>query len=248
MAEYISEVTQISDGTVDVAVVINKNTHKDNLEDLCTACGKLVDYGENVGYLNSMLRYIRENDVSQYDYIILSNTDIHYEMKSFFSRLAENRYNPDIGCIAPSVFSTMTQSYQNPHYVERIPKEKFKRLARIFSHPSLGLLYLRLSEWKAKGETSEKKSSCYVYSPNGSYMIFTKEFIARIKGYEYGVKLYSEESCIGELLCKNGLRCFYDESIEVIHEESTVTGKINYRERFAAWRESIEYILHEFYS
>ena len=43
------------------------------------------------------------------------------------------------------------------------------------------------------------------------------------------------------------MKCFYDDSIAVIHQESSVTGKINYKNRFAAWRESLEYILKEFY-
>ena len=68
-----------------------------------------------------------------------------------------------------------------------------------------------------------------------------------IVGYEYGVKMYSEESAIGELLIRNGMKCFYDASIGVIHQESTVTGNIDYKKRFNAWRDSLQYILSEFY-
>lgn len=248
VSKYISEVSDISNGMVDMVVVNNRNSRREDLDALCAGRAKVVDYGENVGYLNSMLKYIRGEGTDRYDYVILSNTDIHYDMKSFFSRLAEKQYAPDIGCIAPSVFSTKIQNYQNPHYIERIPKEKFERLVRIFGHPWLGRLYLKLSEWKATAATAEKKDSRYVYSPNGSYMIFTRDFIAKIRGYEYGVTLYSEESCVGELLRKHNMKCFYDNSIEVIHQESTVTGKMNYKARFEAWRTSMEYILREFYS
>ena len=63
----------------------------------------------------------------------------------------------------------------------------------------------------------------------------------------YGVKMYSEESAVGELLRHNQMRCYYDDTISVIHQESSVTGKINQAKRFAAWRESLEYILKAFY-
>ena len=72
-------------------------------------------------------------------------------------------------------------------------------------------------------------------------------FIKKICGYEYGVKMYSEESAIGELLIKNNMKCYYEDSLSVIHQESTVTGKINYKKRFNSWRESLEYIIKEFY-
>ena len=78
-------------------------------------------------------------------------------------------------------------------------------------------------------------------------MIFSKSFVSLIRSYRYKALLYSEESCVGELLLRNGLKCYYDSSLEVIHHESIVTGKIDYKKRFALWRESIRVILEEFY-
>jgi hypothetical protein len=78
-------------------------------------------------------------------------------------------------------------------------------------------------------------------------MIFTKKFISLISDYTYGALLYSEESCIGELLIKNGMKCYYDNALEVTHHESTVTGSIDYKKRFDLWRKSIKVILDEFY-
>lgn len=249
---YIQEINSIADGMVEIVLVVNsdKNNQVGVMENYLKSkgieCVRVINYGDNVGYFNAMLKTIKIVDIETYDYVILSNTDIHYN-QDFFRKLAKKEYPNDIGCIAPSVFATQSGSYSNPHYSERISKEKLEKLVNIFKHPLFGKWYLKLAGLKARMKKTEKKPSCYVYSPHGCYMIFTKKFIKRVYGYEYGVKMYSEESAVGELLAKKGMRCFYDDSLSVIHQESTVTGKINYKQRFAAWRESLEYIIREFY-
>ncbi len=250
---YVTEVVEKAFGMVDIAVVVNSDkcnsiicTEK-KLRDNGIECFKVYNYGENIGYLNAMLKVIKEIDVSQYDYIILSNTDIHYESEDFFPALSLKKYQEGIGCIAPCVFAPQSNSYSNPHYSERISKKKLERNVKIFNHPLLAKIYLKLSDIKVRSTRAEKRSSCFVYSPHGCYMIFTRTFIERIIGYEYGVKLYSEESAIGELLIRNNMKCYYDDSICVTHQESSVTGTIDYRKRFSAWKESIQYILSEFY-
>jgi len=251
--KYIMEVNTISNGMVDIILVVNSDkenivqTMKEDLKLQGVKCFQIVNYGENVGYLNTMLKTIKCRDVECYDYVILSNTDISYETIDFFEKLCANDYSSDIGCIAPSVFVPVENWYSNPHYLYRIPKRKIEKLSNLFSVPQLAKIYLKLSEVKSKAKKTDKKPSCFVYSPHGCYMIFTKEFIKLIRGYEYGVKLYSEESAIGELLLRHGLKCFYDETIQVRHLVSTTTGKMNYKHRFAAWKESLDYILKEFY-
>lgn len=247
--KYIKETNDISCGMVDIVLVVNKDTENESDRILMEFqdCIRIINYNENVGYLNALLKTIKNGALSCYDYYILSNTDITYAQKDFFIILDGSKYKKDVGCIAPSIFSTKIKNYQNPHYKERITKSKFERIDKVFHYPILARLYLVLSSLKSRNKKLEKQESCYVYSPNGAYMIFTEDFIKKIKGYEYGVKLYSEESCIGELLLRNNMKCYYDSTIEVIHQESTVTGKIDYRERFRAWRDSIEYILREFY-
>lgn len=252
--EYISRVCNIGKEYVDIALVINKNTleelgemietlHRDGCDNF-----KIYDYGRNVGYLNALLYTIRDINIDEYQYIILSNTDIRYSDEHFFVKLQSAEYPPEVGCIAPSVYVPYRDSYSNPHYVERVPREKLKTLVKIFTHPWIAKQYLKLSGIKSKGVRRVKQESQYVYSPHGCYMVFSSAFIQRIKGFEYGVLMYSEESCIGELLTRNGMKCYYDSTIEVEHLISSVTGKINYKKRFNAWKDSIIYILNEFYS
>ena len=251
--KYITEVDSMSDGIVDIALIINNDQNnelsvlKESLRKKGISCVLFFDYGENIGYLNAMLKTLKLVDIGKYDYVILSNTDIHYDTTDFFDKLIQNKYPNTIGCIAPCVFATKSNSYSNPHYTERIEKRKLERVVRIFKYPLLGKMYLKLSELKARKERNEKQPSGYVYSPHGCYMIFTNSFISKISGYEYGVKMYSEESAVGELLSRYHMRCYYDERITVIHQESSVTGKIDYKKRFSLWRASLIYILDTFY-
>ena len=252
--EYILETLSIGHGMVDILVVVNRDEAQ-KAAPLIKELGRdgkgqvrTADYGGNVGYLNALLKSMQTIDPAAYDYVILSNTDIHYETRDLFQILSERDYPADVGCIAPSVFNTQSKSYSNPHYMERVPKEKLERLIRIFQNPTLAGMYLKLAGLKSGRTKAEKKPSCYVYSPHGCYMIFTGDFLSRIRGYEYGVKMYSEESAVGELLRRNGLRCYYDDGMEVIHQESSVTGSMNSRARFQAWRDSLIYIVQEFYT
>lgn len=251
--KYIADIFDISNGNVDIAVIVNRdiNNNVENLKEYIKRKSIenifFFEYGMNVGYLNAMLKTIQLIDLSKYKYFILSNTDIKYPRPDFFNLLLERNYNPDVGCIAPSVFSTHTKSYSNPFYINRISKKKLQTLVKTYSHPRIGQFYVFLSHIKSSLKKSFKQNSCYVYIPHGSYMIFTRDFIELIRGYEYGTRLYCEESCIGELLIKNKLKCFYDAGIEVNHEESTITSKINYKEKFSLHKESLNYIIREFY-
>lgn len=250
---YIDEVQKISEGIVDIIVVVNSDPEgkieelKRDIKPIKKMDVSIINYGENVGYLNTLLKPVKDINLELYDYYILSNTDINYPDPDFFEKLSHNEYQDDIGCIAPDVYNPTRRIHSNPHYKERIPREQIERLIKIFRYPTLGKWYLKLSGLKNKNKKLDKKESCYVYSPHGCYMIFSRKFIEAIKDYTYGVTLYSEESAIGELLCRYHFKCYYDDSIFVIHEASTVTGKINYKKRFSAWRESLEYILKEFY-
>lgn len=249
---YIKECLKNS-VNVDIAVVVNSDKERklNEMEKIASKYAsrlKIYNFGENVGYLNSLLKIIKNETFDEYEYYILSNTDIKYETPNFYEKLVLTKYDSCVGCIAPSVYSQNTKSFSNPHYKNRVSKRKFQVLSLIFSIPVLGKIYLKLAEMKSKTHRSNvEEESCYVYSPHGCFMIFTKDFIQSIRGYIYGVTLYSEEACIGELLLKSDKKCYFDNELRVQHFESTVTGKINYKVRFKYWKNSIDYILREFY-
>ena len=257
IVEYLSSLFEISNDMVDVIVVVNSDKQNELnllLEDIASRKWDNVlikDYGKNLGYLNAFLFSVRDIEIVQYKYLILSNTDIKYIDSKFMIELYNTSYPKGIGCIAPNVYATKTNSYSNPRDLHRISKGKYLFLEKLFSYPILAKQYLRLSMMKALIRSKRKppvaKPSCYVYSPHGCYMIFTNAFVKQIQNYRYGAIMYSEEAAIGELLIRNHMKCFYDNKLRIEHNESASTGKINYKTRFTMWRKSITYILDEFY-
>lgn len=251
--EYIEEVSLVGKNFVDIAIVINSDKFgdlrrlKEYISSYHTTNIQLYDFKENVGYLNAFLSVVKVVNIDEYDFLILSNTDISYRDKAFFEVLSKAHYDKEIGCIAPSVYAMKNDTFSNPHYLERIPQRKLRLLEKIFSFPRFARFYLWLAGYKGKAKKGREKPSCFVYSPHGCYMIFTRLFVKCIRNYLYGAVLYSEESAVGELLLKNNLKCYYDSTLKITHNESEVTGKIDYKARFKLWRESITYILREFY-
>lgn len=252
LEKYLHEVGTMDSLEMDISITINKN-NRDSVYQLRNAWhgrGELIflNYDKNVGYLNAMLYPIQVLDLNKYKYVILSNTDIHYCDPDFFNKLKKKTYDQDIGCIAPNIYEPYNDIYCNPHYKERIEKSKYIRLSKIFSCFPLAKLYLWMAGFKSshKRRVADIKPS-HVYAPHGSYMIFTRKFVKKFSGFIYPVILYSEEACIGEMLRRYKMNCYYDPDLKVEHMESTVTGVINQKNRFKMWKESIDYILSEFY-
>lgn len=254
IVHYIEEVNSKNDARdIDIALVINQDCNSecdDMIVELKKGYNNIIVYNfnMNVGYLNAMLKVLPQIDLEKYKYVVLSNTDIQYNTDHFFEFLLHSNYNADVGCIAPSVYSPKYNSYSNPHYLDRIPKKKMVFLSIIFSNVVFSNMYIKLAQMKSYKVKNKEEESQYVYSPHGCFMIFTTPFVKKINGYIYGAKLYSEESCIGELLLRYNMKCFYDSKLKVIHQESTITGKINYRRKIHYLKESYQYILKEFYS
>lgn len=248
---YIENLNNVANSKVDLCIVVNKDSEKRANELLKKEYKnipsiEMKDYGENIGYLNAMIQSMPEN-VSDYQYYILSNTDIEYVTTNFFDKLDANVYDNEIGCIAPSVYSFLTQSYSNPHYLSRISKKQMQRNIFIFKYPIIAKLYFWLAGKKAHAKASSEKESCEVYSPHGCFMIFVNDFAMFITSQSYGVKMYSEESYVGEMLIKAGKKCYYDSSIKVNHIESAVTSSLGMKNKSKMFAESLQYIYDLFY-
>lgn len=248
--QYIDGALVNDNRNLDIVVVVNKDSD-DKAEKIASEYGNnsvlVKDFGENVGYLNSLLMTLDEVNINDYQYFVLSNTDIEYETQRFFDSLQSKEYDRSIGCIAPDVYSALTNTHSNPHYKERIKKSKIKRNIFIFSHPLLAKVYFSLAKRKTAAK-SNKEGSCYVYAPHGCFMIMTREFISKIKGQRYPVKMYTEEGWVAENLIKNKMKCFYDNELSVIHREHGTTGMLRIARQSAMFRESLQALLDEFYT
>ena len=252
--EYIKQASASSSlNGIDFVVSINKGEKETLAELLYDIAPKIegrigvLDPSGNIGYLNALLFSISQIDLSDYKYVVLSNTDISFNTPLFFDDLFKKEYPNNIGCIAPSVTTEKGDYYSNPHYVERIPKEKLDRLCSVFSNRVLMFVYSGLSKVKSHTAKRTKQASQFVYSPHGCFMIFSIDFVRKLLQEVYPPILYSEESFIGEMLIQNDMRCYYDSSFEVVHFENTSTRKLPSKKKCGYLIGSLKYILSRFY-
>lgn len=234
-------------------IVDNKYDANENLCERLTSIDLDIIYynpEKNLGYLNGALfgiDYFKKLRGFVPDWLVVSNTDIEYDNNNFYENFLKRSYSEDTWCVAPSVLGANGR-YCNPHYKERIPVSKVNRLIMIFKHSLLAKIYYKLASIKSdKNAVAVKQESQNVYSSHGCFFILKKNFYEALNGEKYGVLLYSEESFIAEFILENKKLSYYDSTIEVIHNENLVTGKINYKKRGKFISESMKYIKERFY-
>lgn len=204
----------------------------------------------NLGYLNGVIYgYNQFCQIANLmpEWIVVSNTDIEFANNSFFEDFINTNYEDDVWCVAPSVYSPKKNSYDNPGYINRCDKESIDRLIFIHERPLLAYLYAKASKVKGMFLRNKKKESQYIYSGKGCFFILKNEMAEKLKGKKYGALMYSEESYIAEIIRNNNKKIYYDSRIEVIHNENTVTGKLEVGKKAKYIADSLKFIRDEFY-
>lgn len=257
--EVINFIKMISKQTIskliDIIIVNNKSSKNKiiNLANEIKAINiktKIYYPHKNIGYLNGAIfgynRYIQDFNKNP-DWVILCNTDIAINDINFFKKIIEQKYSRDIWCIGPSVYSSKKNTYDNPHYINRCSLKKINRIIKINEYPFLAYLYTWLAFFKSKLLKKKKQKSRYVYSIHGCFFILSSTFLEKIKNFFYEPILYSEEAYLAEILLINKKYCFYDETLEIIHHENSVTGLIGIKNRTKFISNSLKYIRTKFY-
>lgn len=223
---------------------------KSKLDDISGLKVTLYYADENKGYLNGMLFgyecFTKQYVCDDISWIVMCNTDIKYASDSELVKFLEQRYNDSIWCVAPSIYNYKTETYSNPHYIRKIPISKVKRNIFIFSHPSIARVFLKLNQWKSVKNRRKRKSQ-YVYAVHGCFFALRKEFVNYLVTRRFKALMYSEEAYIAGKLEERGKLAFYDSEFEVIHYESSVTGKLNTNKKAKYYLDSLKFILDENY-
>jgi GT2 family glycosyltransferase len=210
----------------------------------------LYDPNENLGYLNGVIygyqQYCIETQ-SIPEWVVVSNTDIEFRNKKFFEDFLRTGYEKEVWCVAPSVYNPVKNSYDNPEYIERCSKNKIDRLIYFYERPTLAFLYENAAKIKGKLGRNEKLDSQFIYSAKGCFFIIRNEMAALLNDRKYKALLYSEESYVAEIIRSLGKKIYYDSDIEVIHNESAVTGKLQIEQKAKYIADSLKIIREEFY-
>lgn len=169
-------------------------------------------YGNNVGTKYAMEHY-------EYDYLILSNSDIQINTISFLDNIIKDaavlgpythllnakKQNPNIpwhlSCLIPLLHFAYKHNSERllliPHALTRISRELF-----------------RLYHWIKRGDLYK------IYSCHGSFIIFTKQAADKLSPFfNEEMFLYNEELFLAEKCRLAAIPIYYCPKIDVLHLE-----------------------------
>lgn len=208
----------------------------------------IISHFENLGYLGGIDRAINSipiNHFYSFDFVIVSNVDILLPT-TFFSNLYTEKTTEQIAWIAPSIVSSHEKKNRNPKILSRPSLLKLKLLKMIFISPIIYQCYVKLIYKKKKGVIVAPKS--YIYAGHGSFMIFTNHFITKIRNFSFGSFLFCEEIYIAELARLHEMKVIYIPSIYINDIDHISTGKVR-ATTYCKWnRNSINYIIKNFFN
>ena len=201
---------------------------------------------DNKGYLGGAQDIINtQPDIYQYDYVAISNVDIVLSV-DFFKKLQGYTLQKDVAWLATKIWSKAEGRDRNPKIVSRPGKIKLQIVNFLYRFPILDFLYTK---------TLYKRKTMYtpspeidIYAGHGSFMMLTKHFFMHYKKIEYPIFLFGEELYLAELIHMADLRVRYVPGLEVIDMEHASTGKMKKAFYYKCNKESIDYILENFYN
>ncbi len=213
---------------------------------------------DNLGYFPSVSAAIRKYNIalSDYDYVCISNVDLRLS-KSFFGVLSGINPELNVGVYAPSIFSAQLNADRNPKIVHRPSAFKLKINKFLFSSrfryrllKSVNSFRLRLRQFlKPNPDSKQPGSSKFyreIYASHGSFILFTRSFIAIESKFAYPVFLFGEEIYVAEIARNNQLKVKYVPELLIFdseHVSTSTMGNSFYRQSNL---KALSYILSNF--
>jgi GT2 family glycosyltransferase len=216
-----------AENIVSVEVYVANNTQKDN-----------------PGYFGAIRRLMKQVDVTDYDYSIISNVDLTIP-EDFFVKLANYDCKANDGWIAPQIWSAQENRDMNPKIKERYSFCKLKTLQFLHRHHFLHSLY---SKTFYKRERPQSANDGIIYAGHGSFIILTKEYFKRCGIINYPVFLFCEEIYLGEMCRQNHLQVVHVPLLKIFDNEHISTSRMPVKKYSRLNYEAVSYILQRFYS
>jgi len=242
--------------TPEKILIVNNGTDNINklleLEKIYKGTVNVLNLKKNLGYLGAFSCALKKIDVFSFDFIILSNSDIHFLDNNFYKQLCNYKsivLKNNIGIIAPDIFSKDFKYRLNPYMINKPSINKLKFLKIIYSNFIFSIFYISLhyiSRFLA-GQIKQKRNTVIdnkidFYAPHGSFFIFTKELTKKFD-FQYGAFLFGEEIYIGEICKKLELKIRFVPALKIIHKGHSTTGKWQTKKMFKYRRKSIDFLI-----
>ena len=204
---------------------------------------KVFAFHENIGYFKAITRMMKTVDTTLYDFVIISNVDMTLRTDTLSSLLTSQHPNAT-GWIAPAIISRVTGNDLNPQATRKYSSIKLKTMRWFYRLPPIYNLYVSTFHRLKRMRTNDPGE---VYAGHGSFIILTREYIARCGIIDYPVFLYCEEIYIAEECAQHGLKVIYNPDIHVDDIGKVSTGKAP-KSNYYRWNiEGITYILNKYY-
>ena len=220
----------------------------------------------NLGYFGGAkygFEYYLEKHKEFPDWIIVSNVDLEFSDPNFFNVLSKLKNLPDLGVIAPRIWSNLFERDINPKIVPRPSKRYMKLLNIIFSNYYAYTVYTLLSYFKSiilrykealilskiKLQIQNRNSDfTEIYAPHGSFIIFHKRFFQKGGSLDYPPFLFGEEIFVAEMARKLDLKIIYYPKLRILDHEHASTGLIRSKKIASYFRNSMNFIVDQYFS
>lgn len=205
----------------------------------------VVAHPENLGYFGAAHYATRVfPELYNYDFVAISNTDVRFQLTDTIETLRRCAAGyRNVGAIAPRLTNRDGTPKAQRHYVGKPAPERYARLARISSHYYLAAAH-RLGSDLKRAIASRNVRGCprRIFAPHGAFMILTREYLAKTRGFDYPCFLFNEEIFVGLECEAAGLSCVYESMITYSHENHGSMGSFPSRVLISHLRDAHEFV------
>lgn len=212
---------------------------------------KVFNAKKNLGYMNACIYGIKKvlDEDNKVDWIIISNTDIEFTENCFFEKFTNIKCNKNIWCVGPAIIDN-TKQYRNPYIKHRPSKKSLIIKKVIYSYSWLNNIYFnlyKLKKYMQDVKFGSLEHSDYTYAVHGCIFIISLSCFYELDKKATGIFMYGEENLIAEIVFKNRKKTYYWSESLVYHNNNQVTSNISDKNKMKWKKDSINYILRNFY-
>ena len=206
-----------------------------------------INNKNNLGYIGGVTSAIKESniDLNSYDYVIISNVDLKIS-ETFFKKMMNLNIGPQIGWIAPCIFSEKEKRDRNPKIIKRPSVGKMKMIALMYRFPLINYIYSKII-YKNRDKNSSNFLNNNIYAGHGSFMIFTNSFIKKNSNISFPGFLFGEEIFFAELVRMSQLKTIYIPELIVNDIDHASTNKLKKAIFYKMNYQSIKIITEKFF-
>jgi GT2 family glycosyltransferase len=251
---YVNDELKGQRNNLYVMIVNNGSHYKNKLAvELDGPDIKVLEVAKNLGYLPAFVFAVETYQGihnSLPEFLILSNSDVYFEQKTFFQQLFNDYSGTSVGAIGPRIISLSQGIDQNPFGVRRISSSKLRLLRFVQGNYFAYLIYQTLFLLKNKVLRNQptNKIPVEVYSIHGSFMILTGNFFSKAHGWlKKAPFLFGEELYLAEVARLIGFKFIFDPNLTVGHKEHATTGTYKSRKMIRMLYNSTNRIYEQFF-